>query len=277
MRLRFAALLVAVPCLTAVPAAAANPALEDARKLTAQASVEYDVGHFDQALDLYAKAYERYPKAALLFDIGQCHRLLGHFERAIFFYQGYLRGMPEARNRVMVEKFIAESQQQLDAQRAAAATPTSPAAAPPAPTGATSPPAAATPLPLDQPPASSPDSAPATTPANGWTPLRIAGVATAGVGVVLLGAAIVEGLQASSLSNQVAQISSQHGTWSPQAQSEYDSGKSDASIANVLTVTGLVVLAGGAVMTWYLWPKAPAAAAVAPLPGGAAMSLVARF
>ena len=120
MKLRLAVLLVAVPCLTAVPASAANPALDDARKLTTRATVEYDVGHFEQALDLYTKAYERYPKPALLFDIGQCHRLLGHYERAIFFYQGYLRGKPDAANRSMVEQFIADSQRQLDAQRAAA-------------------------------------------------------------------------------------------------------------------------------------------------------------
>jgi tetratricopeptide (TPR) repeat protein len=277
MRLRLAALLVAVPCLTAISAAADSPALDDARKLTSKAIVEYNVGHFDQALDLYAKAYERYPKPALLFDIGQCHRLLGHFERAIFFYQGYLRGTPEAPNRALVEKFIAESQQQLDAQHAAGPAPLPPASTPAPPSTSASTPTS--PSPPDQPPPSSPDStAPASAPANGWTPLRIAGLATAGVGVVLLGAAIVEGLQASSDSNQVAQISSQHGTWSPQAQSEYDSGKSAASTANVLTATGLIVLAGGAVMTWYLWPKAPSTtAAVAPLPGGASMSLVTRF
>jgi tetratricopeptide (TPR) repeat protein len=284
MKLRFAALLVGFSCAIALPAAAASPALDDARKLTAKASVEYDVGHFDQALDLYTKAYERYPKPALLFDIGQCHRLLGHYERAIFFYQGYLRGKPEAANRALVEQFILDSQKQLDAQRAAgpvsppaseATPPPPPAAAPaPAPSDASaSPPASNDTL------AQRPDSTSAPTSApTAWPLLRIAGVATAGVGVVLLGVAIGEGLQASSLSNQVSQISSQHGTWSPQAQSDYDSGKSAATAANVLYVTGALVLAGGAVMTWLGWPKTPSTtAAVAPLPGGASMSLVTRF
>jgi tetratricopeptide (TPR) repeat protein len=279
MKLRLAALLVGLSCVTALPAAAANPALDDARKFTAQASVEYDVGHFDQALDLYTKAYERYPKPALLFDIGQCHRLLGHFERAIFFYQGYLRGKPEAANRALVEQFILDSQKQLDAQRAAAPVPPvasdstpAPAPAAPAPTDAAAPP------PAPSPSAAQPADSTAQSPSTSWPVLRIAGVATAGVGVVLLGVAIGEGLQASSLSNQVSQISSQHGTWSPQAQSDYDSGKSAATTANVLYVTGALALAGGAVMTWLGWPKATSTtAAVAPLPGGASMALITRF
>jgi tetratricopeptide (TPR) repeat protein len=282
MKLRLAALLVAVPCLTAIPASAANPALDDARKLTTQATVEYDVGHFDQALDLYTKAYERYPKPALLFDIGQCHRLLGHYERAIFFYQGYLRGKPDAANRTMVEQFIADSQRQLDAQRAAAAAApgTTPA---PTPSSAASGDAAAAP-PASPPPgsdtstSSSDGAATPASPPKAWPALRIAGIATAGVGVVLLGTALAEGLVSSSDSNKVSQISAPHGTWSSQAQSEYDSGKSAATAASVLYVAGAVVLAGGAVMTWLGWPKTPSTtAAVAPMPGGASMSLVTRF
>ena len=279
MKLRLAALLVGLSCATALPAAAANPALDEARQLTSRASVEYDVGHFDQALDLYAKAYERYPKPALLFDIGQCHRLLGHFERAIFFYQGYLRGKPDAANRALVEQFILDSQKQLDAERAAAAaTPSAPAPVAPAPAPADAP----LPVPPSSPSQADasvlPATADASSPPPAWSPLRIAGLATAGAGVVLIGAAIAEGLASSSLSNQVSQLSSQHGTWSPQAQSEYDAGKSDATAANVLYVTGALVLAGGAVMTWLGWPKAPSTtAAVAPLPGGASMSLVTRF
>jgi len=280
MKLRIAALLVGLSCVTALPAAAANPALDEARQLTSRASVEYDVGHFDQALDLYAKAYERYPKPALLFDIGQCHRLLGHYERAIFFYQGYLRGKPDAANRALVEQFILDSQKQLDAERAAAAAGSAPAPVvpPSAPAPAEAPLSTPTSSPSQADASVPPATADASSPPAAWSPLRIAGLATAGAGVILIGAAIAEGLASSSLSNQVSQLSSQHGTWSPQAQSEYDAGKSDASAANVLYVTGALVLAGGAVMTWLGWPKAPSTtAAVAPLPGGASMSLVTRF
>ena len=92
MKLRFAALLAPF-LLAASPAAAANSALDEARALTSKATVEYDVGHFDQALELYTSAPRESIRSASrsLFDIAQCHRLLGHFERAIFFFHGYLR------------------------------------------------------------------------------------------------------------------------------------------------------------------------------------------
>ncbi len=193
-----------------------------------------------------------------------------------FFYQGYLRGKPDAANRPLVERFIQDSQKQLDAERAAAAAAS--AAAVPSPPPAPPPADAAPAAPPSTDASTAPSASDASSPSPAWSPLRIAGIATAGAGIVVLGAAIAEGLAASSLSNQVSRISSQHGTWSSQAQSEYDAGKSDATAANVLYVTGALVLAGGAVMTWLGWPKTQSTtAAVAPLPGGASMSLVTRF
>ena len=181
----------------------------------------------------------------------------------------------------MVEQFIADSQRQLDAQRAAA-TPAAPGTTPAPPStasgNATAAPAASTSPGADTSTSSSDGAATPTSPPKAWPALRIAGVATAGVGVVLLGTALAEGLVSSSDSNKVSQISAQHGTWSSQAQSEYDSGKSAATAASALYVAGAVVLAGGAVMTWLGWPKTPSTtAAVAPMPGGASMSLVTRF
>ncbi len=279
MRFRLAAvLLVAAPCFVAVPAFAAEPApLKEARTLTSQASVEYDVGHFDQALELYTRAYERYPKPALLFDIGQCHRQLGHYERAIFFFQGYLRGQPQAANRALVEKFIADSQQQLDAQRASGAAPPPPAESTPpvAPALAPSPAPGSVGAPA---PAEAAGAPPPAGPHKALPVMQIAGLATAGTGVVLLGIAIAEGLQAQSLQNQVSQISSQRGSWSSQAQSDYDSGKSAATAASVLYVSGAIVLAAGAVITWFGWPTSQSTtAAVAPVPGGASFALVSAF
>ncbi len=288
MRSRLLALLLLASAGTypASAFAAPPPSLAEAKQLTSKASIEYDVGHFDQALELYTRAYELYPKPALLFDIGQCHRLLGHHERAVFFFQGYLRGQPDAPNRALVEQLIAESQRQLQAA-AAAPSPTASGAPPgnaaaPAPATGDAAAAAASPAaPSSAVPAAATTSD--VTPSSGpaWTPLRIAGVATAGVGVALLVAGIVEGAQASSLSSQVAQVSSSHGAWTPQAQSNYDAGKSAATAANVLFVTGAIALAGGAAATWLLWPRArsagPVTASVVPLPGGASGTLVARF
>jgi tetratricopeptide (TPR) repeat protein len=89
-----------------------------ARALFAQAEVKYNLGQFAEALDLYSKAYEVLPLPGFLFNIGQCHRNLGRPERAIFFYQGYLRGSRKITNREVVERLIGQCQ---EAQRAAEA------------------------------------------------------------------------------------------------------------------------------------------------------------
>ena len=68
----------------------------------------FKLGKFDDALASYAKAYELYPAPALLFNLGQCHRYLKNFERAVFFYEGFLReSPPNAPNRKLVEDVLA--------------------------------------------------------------------------------------------------------------------------------------------------------------------------
>jgi tetratricopeptide (TPR) repeat protein len=273
MKLRALAVLLPSLVLLSPPPARADDALEEARTLFNKATVEYNVGRFQQALDLYTKAYERVPKPALLFNIGQCHRLLGHYDQALFFYSGYLREKPEAANRTVVEQHMAEAKQALDQQRAAQAEAQRSAAqqsasAPQPPAHASAP----APSPVPPPP-------PVETPAqHGSSALRIAGLATAGAGVVLLGTGVVLGVHANSVSSELSQVSNQHGTWTSQYQSDYDSGKSAATAATVLYVAGAVAIVGGGVLTWLGWPKSrPANAAIAPLPGGASVSLSGAF
>jgi tetratricopeptide (TPR) repeat protein len=269
--LLLASLASAVAGVTAAPrSACAETALQEARALYNKATIEYNLGKFQEALDLYTKAYERMQKPALLFDIGQCHRLLGHYEQAMFFYQGFLREAPNAPNRAAAEQHIAEAQRALDDQRAkrqeiqrqaaqASAQP-APAAPEPQPEPAVPPPRAPAPA--------GPPAAPA--PAV----LRIAGLATAGVGAVLVGVGAGLGIHANSLSSELSQVSSQHGTWTAQDQSDFDSGKSSATAATVFCVLGATAVVTGAVMTWLGWPKSHAqvGALVAPAAGGVGMS-----
>jgi tetratricopeptide (TPR) repeat protein len=95
-----------------------------AKKLFSQAEAHYSAGRFAQALDAYSKAYEMAKLAGFLFNIGQCHRELKNYPRALYFYQGYLREKPDAKNRALVEDLIAETQnilaeQERERQRAA--------------------------------------------------------------------------------------------------------------------------------------------------------------
>ena len=109
-----------VPVLLALVAggAFADDNKQEAKKHFKLAEQHYKLGRFKDALKEYSIAYELAPLAGFLFNIGQCHRLLGNHERAVFFYEGYLREKPNARNRKAVMKLIAESKKELDKQTA---------------------------------------------------------------------------------------------------------------------------------------------------------------
>jgi len=91
-----------------------------ASALTAQdrfeaAEVAYDVGQFERAKKLYTEAYELDPRPGLLFNIGQCHKKLGDWSRAAFFYRRYLAKAPEGEGAERLRELIAE----MDAKAAA--------------------------------------------------------------------------------------------------------------------------------------------------------------
>jgi len=119
-----------VVCAISGPASAQPPTNASkkalAQKLFKQAEKHYNLGRFQKALTLYSKAYETLPLPGFLFNIGQCHRMMGHYTKALFFYQGYLRAT-DAPNRLVVEKLIvqcktkATEQARIDRRKAEAA------------------------------------------------------------------------------------------------------------------------------------------------------------
>lgn len=103
-------------------AGSAGAAGVDARALAKHhfedAEREYRLGRFENAVEAYSRAYEHVPEPELLFNIAQCHRNLGHLERAVFFYRGYLREAKNPSNRPRVERLIAELETKMKAQQA---------------------------------------------------------------------------------------------------------------------------------------------------------------
>jgi tetratricopeptide (TPR) repeat protein len=87
-----------------------------ARALLKEGRARYDLGKFDEAIRLFETSYEVYPYPEALFNLGQCHRQLKNFERAVFYYRAYLRNKPEAKNRDEVEQLITEMEA-LDKQQ----------------------------------------------------------------------------------------------------------------------------------------------------------------
>src|SRR5688572_10716761 len=109
------ALVLALLCL-------AEPALADstseAKQMFERAEKAFRLGRFEEALADYAAAYERLPRPEFLFNMAQCHRNLGNYERAIFFLEGYLREGRNVEDRLEVETLISELTQRLEQQRA---------------------------------------------------------------------------------------------------------------------------------------------------------------
>jgi tetratricopeptide (TPR) repeat protein len=78
----------------------------------------FNLTEYEQALGEFKEGYRSKPDPVFLYNIGQCHRKLGHIEEAITFYRSYLREAPDAKNRDEVERRIGELESLRDAQNA---------------------------------------------------------------------------------------------------------------------------------------------------------------
>jgi len=79
-----------------------------ARAHFGRATSYYNLGRYQEALAEYEAAYLAVQDPPFLFDIAQCHRMMGRDKEALGAYRSYLRVAPDAPNRSEVEKRIAE-------------------------------------------------------------------------------------------------------------------------------------------------------------------------
>jgi tetratricopeptide (TPR) repeat protein len=111
--LRMFVLLAAIdPTSARVPSESANE--NSARVLFQRAEVKFNLGNFEAAAADYQAAYELDQRPAFLFNIGQCYRNLGNYERARFFYGRFLAADPRTPERRETEKLIAAMSKLLD-------------------------------------------------------------------------------------------------------------------------------------------------------------------
>ncbi|MBL8923405.1 MAG: hypothetical protein JNJ54_31420 [Myxococcaceae bacterium] len=114
--------------LAAAPVAFAQKKPSDekaARALFADGQKAYDLGEFDRALTLYSEAYKLKALPGFLFNIAQCHRQLGNYERAAFFFGRFIDNTkPEAANVALATELKADMErrqaEKLDAEKRAA-------------------------------------------------------------------------------------------------------------------------------------------------------------
>lgn len=100
-----------------------------AKALYDEGQAEYNLGHFQQALEKYEGAYKIKPIPALLFNIAQCHRQLGDMRSAATTYKAYLRTASDKDpNRAKAETLLAEVEAAVEKQaQAQSAKPLGPA------------------------------------------------------------------------------------------------------------------------------------------------------
>lgn len=83
-------------------------ATDEAKTHAKNATAQYSAQQYAAALVEYEAAYADFPDPALLFNIAQCHRKLGHNKEAVDYYRRYLHEEPSSPKKAEIEKHIAE-------------------------------------------------------------------------------------------------------------------------------------------------------------------------
>ncbi len=227
----------------------------EAVRLSAQGIIYFRDGDYVQAIDRFKGAYAKSRRPDLLFNIAQAYRKTGQCAQALDYYQNYLEAEPAAFNRTRVEERITEMKQ----CSSGAVTTTMPSEGPkddrpPAP----APPPE--PSPFEQPSAEreldntlTRPVPPPRRPMRGRTAIRIAGLASLGVGLVLGATGAYFAASAVSSSGQVSGLFRDGGQWNDEYQRiESDGRGASAGAAGLLTV-GAAALIGGATLTGIGW------------------------
>ena len=208
------------------------------------ARAHYAAHEYDAAIADYQTAYQAMPDPLFLFDIAQSYRRLHDCDHALAFYREYLQQRPDADNHELVEHFV---EQMLEC-----ATPDPASPVVPAPTAL--PPARPSPPPLS----------PRT--------LRLAGITSAALGIVLIGTAVYFSNQASVEASQLETACTRG--CSGASVSGIDRAGLDADHDAIATYAlgGAALAAGIGAILWTVLRAPGDPPVVAPAPGGATVS-----
>jgi tetratricopeptide (TPR) repeat protein len=82
---------------------------KDASSLFKKAEIQFSLGNYKLARDLYKMAHELDPQPSYLINIGRCHHHLEEFDKAVRTFELYLFQEPEADDRKDVQLLIEKS------------------------------------------------------------------------------------------------------------------------------------------------------------------------
>jgi tetratricopeptide (TPR) repeat protein len=129
-------------------ARAGDPNAEKARAHFQQGDTFFKLDKYAAALQEFEQAYLAKQDASFLYNIAQCHRLMGNRVEAIRFYKRYLTDAPTAANRPVAEKHIRDLESALGAEELTGSHPATP---PPTPGPPSTPPPRTPPTPTPAP------------------------------------------------------------------------------------------------------------------------------
>jgi tetratricopeptide (TPR) repeat protein len=193
-----------------------------------QAKAYQEAGAFARAVDEYKAAYDLDPRPELLFNIAQAYRLAGDKAQALDHYRRYLVAQPDGKGAEEARVLVAELQRQLDDETA---TPT-PAVELPVPTPPIEPP-------------SHIDARPSLRESR--STLKIAGIASAGVGLVAVGVGVKLGFDARAAADS---ITTHTGPWTMAEMTRFEDGQRASREMVFAYVAGGALVAAGGVMYW---------------------------
>ena len=244
----FLAAGVLAPTLAAAQPATPTPADKKAAKEHYEAGKRaYNLGEFDTAIDEWTAGYKIGGDPIFLYNLGQAYRQKKDYKQAIIEYKAYLREDPNSKVRATVEQNIADMEKEIGKQPEPVTRPATLPATQPATHPATL-------------PATQPATQPVTPASGGGGTLKIAGIATGGVGVVALVGGVVFGLAAKGYESDVNTAVKNHEVWTPDLQNKADKGSTDNTLAIVgYTVGAVAIIAGGTL--FYLGMRQGKAAA----------------
>ena len=122
-----AALTLSVVLLASAGVArAGDPNAEKARAHFQQGDTYFKLDKYANALQEFEQAYLAKQDPSFLYNIAQCHRLMGNRVEAVRFYKRYLNDAPNAANRPVAEKHIRDLESALGAEELTGRAPSHP-------------------------------------------------------------------------------------------------------------------------------------------------------
>jgi tetratricopeptide (TPR) repeat protein len=231
--MRILASLVLITLLAFEPRAFANPPSESSLQFE-KGKAAYRLGEFDEAIAAFREGYRLKPDPVFLYNIALAYRGKEDFEKAIFFYQSYLREAPNAHNRAQVEAKIEELGRAVEEKRRAAE---SPPKTPLSPDGAV------------------PDSTPAeVTPAPQPVETRrkptllIVGSVVGGLGVVSVVAGALLLANASATQADIDEASAMHLPWTDELADRDAAARRNSTLGVIAVGAGGTMLVAGGVI-----------------------------